>query len=93
MQLLKYWDRIRSGFCLALTSLGVLIYFIHHVAVSIQADEIIARVSGELTERIERLSPERIGRSLDEASDPPSRTVVPEQRGAPYSQTGMAICS
>jgi uncharacterized membrane protein len=40
----------------------VLIYFIHHVSVSIQANEIVARVGTELIEGIERLFPESIGR-------------------------------
>lgn len=39
----------------ALVGLGVLIYFIHHVSQSIQADTIIAKVSAELHESIERL--------------------------------------
>lgn len=46
---------------LALASLGVLIYFIHHVSVSIQADEIITRVTAELIERLDTLFPEQIG--------------------------------
>ena len=35
---------VTLGVLFAIASLGVLIYFIHHVSVSIQADEIIARV-------------------------------------------------
>ena len=45
----------------ALASLGVLIYFIHHVAMSVQADEVIGRVADELFEGIERLFPEAAG--------------------------------
>jgi uncharacterized membrane protein len=41
---------------------GVLIYFIHHVSVSLQANEIVARVSRELIEGIDRVFPEQIGR-------------------------------
>jgi uncharacterized membrane protein len=52
---------VTLGVAFALVSLGVLIYFIHHVAVSIQADEIIARVSGELERGIERMYPVKIG--------------------------------
>jgi uncharacterized membrane protein len=44
---------------LALAAIGVLIYFIHHVSVSIQADEIVGRVGDELDECIERLYPEQ----------------------------------
>jgi uncharacterized membrane protein len=52
---------VTIGVVFALVSLGVLIYFIHHVAVSIQADEIVARVGGELAAGIEGLFPEAIG--------------------------------
>lgn len=50
---------------LGLASLGVLIYFIHHAAVSIQAPELIATVSADLQAGIERLFPEQIGESLE----------------------------
>ena len=47
------------GLLLAIVSLGVLIYFIHHVAESIQANNIITRVSSELEKLIDRLFPEQ----------------------------------
>ena len=53
---------VTFGVLLAVVSVGVLIYFIHHVSVSIQANEIVARVGTELIEGIERLFPENIGR-------------------------------
>jgi uncharacterized membrane protein len=46
---------------LALASLAVLIYFIHHAAVSIQAPELIAMVANDVAEGIERLFPEKLG--------------------------------
>ncbi|MGQ9572227.1 MAG: DUF2254 domain-containing protein [Dehalococcoidia bacterium] len=46
---------------LALASLGVLIYFIHHVSASIQADNIIAAVGRDLREAIDRLFPAGLG--------------------------------
>ena len=52
---------VTLGVLFALASLGVLIYFIHHVSVSIQADEIIARVGAELLDGIDRLFPKQIG--------------------------------
>lgn len=45
----------------ALVSMAVLIYFIHHVSVSIQADEVVARVAKELDAGVDRLFPEQIG--------------------------------
>lgn len=53
---------VALGVLLAVVSVGVLIYFIHHVSVSIQANEVVARVGMELIEEIERLFPESIGR-------------------------------
>lgn|SRR5665811_1591006 len=46
----------------AVASVGVLIYFIHHMSVSIQANEIVARVGMELINEVERLFPQSIGR-------------------------------
>lgn len=46
---------------LALVNVGVLIYFIHHVSTSIQADHIIAAVYNELLETIQRIFPVEIG--------------------------------
>lgn len=52
---------VTVGVVLAIVSLGVLIYFIHHVSVSIQADEVVARVNAELIDGIDRLFPESTG--------------------------------
>jgi uncharacterized membrane protein len=53
---------VSLGVLFAVVSLGVLIYFIHHVSVSLQANEIVARVGAELIEGVDRLFPEQIGR-------------------------------
>ncbi len=52
---------VTLGVLLAVVSVGVLIFFIHHVSVSIQANEIVARVGTELIGGIDRLFPESIG--------------------------------
>ena len=46
---------------LAALNLAVLIYFIHHAAESIQADNVIERVSQELHNEVERLFPQQLG--------------------------------
>jgi uncharacterized membrane protein len=51
---------VTVGVILAM-SLGVLIFFIHHVATSIQASRIIANVAEDLEGAINRLFPETIG--------------------------------
>lgn len=54
---------VTLGVLFAVGSVGVLIYFIHHVSVSIQANEIVARVSKELIEGIDRLYPQDLGQA------------------------------
>ncbi len=44
---------------LAMASLGVLIYFIHHVSTSISAESVVAMVGSDLEEAIDRLYPKR----------------------------------
>jgi uncharacterized membrane protein len=62
---------------LAMVSIGVLIYFIHHVSVSIQADEVVAHVGRELDEGIDRLFPGRLGQPGSETSDSPNTAELP----------------
>ena len=52
---------VTVGVLLAVLSLGVLIFFIHHVSTSIQASQIIANVAGDLERAVVRLFPEMIG--------------------------------
>jgi uncharacterized membrane protein len=62
---------VSFGVLLAVVSVGVLIYFIHHVSVSIQANEIVARVSAELLQGIDRLFPAEIGGGTQDVERPP----------------------
>ena len=52
---------VTLGVLLAMLSLGVLIFFIHHVSMSIQASQIIANVAQDLEGAVVRLFPERLG--------------------------------
>ncbi|HWH07833.1 MAG TPA: DUF2254 domain-containing protein [Candidatus Thermoplasmatota archaeon] len=65
---------------LALACLGLLIYFVHHVATTIQADTIVAQVSRDLHATIDELYPERLG------SEPP-----PEPPGLPPAFDAEAV--
>lgn len=58
------------GFILAVGGVGILIFFIHHVASSIQASSIIASVTDETVHAIDRLFPKQLGHA--EADDTPS---------------------
>ncbi len=52
---------VTLGVAFALASLGVLIYFIHHVAGAIQVEHLIASVAEELEDAIEQMFPEKLG--------------------------------
>ncbi|KJR96439.1 MAG: hypothetical protein VR65_28350 [Desulfobulbaceae bacterium BRH_c16a] len=64
---------VTLGVLFAVVSVGVLIYFIHHVSVSIQANEIVAKVGLELIEGIDQLFPERTGQEA-----PPRKAEPPD---------------
>jgi len=70
---------VTVGVVLAMLSLGVLIFFIHHVATSIQASRIIANVAADLEGAINRLFPETVGKNFATA-DP--GTALPDASGA-----------
>jgi len=82
---------VALGVLLAVASVGVLIYFIHHVSVSIQANEIVARVTTELIEGIDRLYPEHIERGaprIPMGSPDAAFLDVFEREACPVNATG-----
>ena len=68
---------VTGAVLLALASVGVLIYFIHHAAVSVQAPVVVANVGRELQESIDTLFPENLGDAPHEA-EPDCDDVIPE---------------
>lgn len=50
---------VTASVVMALGSLGILIYFIHHVTLSIQASEIVATIGKEMLASIDHVFPER----------------------------------
>ncbi len=59
---------VLGGIVLAFIAVGLLVFFIHHLATSIQASMILARVAGATGEAIETLFPDEIGESVDESA-------------------------
>ena len=57
------------GFVLALGGVGALMFFIHHIASSIQASSIIASVAQDTIAAIDRLFPETLGQGPGEDED------------------------
>lgn len=60
---------VLGGVVLAFFGVAVLIYFIHHVASSIQASSILERIARDTSEAIDRLFPQRIGMPLAPVED------------------------
>jgi uncharacterized membrane protein len=58
---------VTGAVALSLLSVGMLIYYVHHVAASMQVSEITAGVARDFEQTIERLYPERFG----EGTHPP----------------------
>lgn len=68
---------VSLGVLLAVVSVAVLIYFIHHVSLSIQADEVIARVCRDVFDGIDRLFPARIGHGRSPDTGEPGDAGLP----------------
>ncbi|MBD2054513.1 DUF2254 domain-containing protein [Oculatella sp. FACHB-28] len=68
---------VTCGIGLAIASIGVLIYFIHHSASSIQVDQVIKKVGSDLDDAIERLFPEKIGRGTSRQQEEQSIADIP----------------
>jgi len=79
------------GFVLALGGVGTLMFFIHHIASSIQASSIIATVARETMASIDRLFPEKLEqRGPDEDDDDQTQCPLSERnwRIVPARQNG-----
>ncbi len=73
---------VTLGVVLAVLSVGVLIYFIHHAAESIQVSSVIDIVGKELDDAVERLFPSGLGKSEAPVELPDGQpTVVRADRG------------
>jgi uncharacterized membrane protein len=71
---------VSIGVLLAVVSVGVLIYFIHHISVSIQADQVVARVGKELDDVIDKLFSGGRGKPASTGSDAP---ITPREAALP----------
>ncbi|MEP6669293.1 MAG: DUF2254 domain-containing protein [Chthoniobacter sp.] len=56
------------GVLLALVGIGYLIFFIHHIAASIQASYILDAITKETTEAIDKLFPQELGQPVEDES-------------------------
>lgn len=65
---------VLGGMLYAMAGIALLIYFIHHVALSIQASSILARIAGDTAGAIDRLFPQELGSA---PIDDPLPAMVP----------------
>ncbi len=81
---------VTTSLILTILSLAVLIFFIHHVAMGIQAPSVIANVAGDLFMAIDDLFPEGLG---GQGREPGDESPLPEDferqaRSIPVPYTG-----
>ena len=83
---------ILTALVLALASIAVLIFFIHHIPESIHVSNVIAGVGRDLREKVDTLFPERIGEesSTDEAR---RRDDVVTDLPADFYEASETICA
>jgi uncharacterized membrane protein len=71
---------ISVALVLALLSVGMLIYFIHHVSILIQAPNIIALAYEDLKAAIERIYPRRLGETHPQPDHEPELPAMFDER-------------
>jgi uncharacterized membrane protein len=76
---------VLAAFALAILGIGVLVLFVHHVAASLQASTILARVRDETIHAVDRLFPEPVG---DEAADAERHPTAVAWTPVPARRTG-----
>lgn len=79
---------VTVGLLLALLSLIVLIYFFHHMALSMQAPYVVGEVAVDLFKTIERLFPSGAGTGAPESREQQNKRDVPrdfEERARPLT--------
>jgi uncharacterized membrane protein len=76
------------GLLLAFVGIGVLIYFIHHIASSIQASHILATVADETLQAVDRLFPDEVADPAAGEESPTLRSDARTWHVIPASRTG-----
>lgn len=71
---------------LSVASIGVLIYFIHHVSASIQVSHVIRAASDELSAAIDRLFPADVGEPSESGA-----AAVAEQMPKDFAEQGQIV--
>jgi uncharacterized membrane protein len=84
---------VTGAMALAMLSVAMLIYYVHHVSASMQVSEITASVATDLERSIERLYPDKLGEDLGQgrgAPPPPPEAVAIGAGASGYVQAVQA---
>ena len=76
------------GVVLSLVGIGCLIFFIHHIASSIQAETIIKSAADETIDAIDRLFPDEMGEAAGPTADPAVDPASAVWQPIPARETG-----
>ena len=79
---------VAAGIFLAMLSVAVLVYFIHHAIQEIQAENVIAAVAKDLYETMDTLFPEQLGEGVPLSEEPLNAIEA-----ALIEADGMEICT
>jgi len=79
---------VSFGVVLAIGGISVLIFFIHHIASSIQASNIIASVAAATMVAVDQLFPEKLGNGPVDGDEDQSPLPLPERRWQAVSARG-----
>jgi uncharacterized membrane protein len=82
---------VLGGMVLALVAVGFLVFFIHHLASSIEAPSILQRVGRGTDAAVENLFPEELGEEADEASHEAALDCGDRWTAAPAAATGYIV--
>ncbi len=78
---------VTFGMVLAVTSLAILIYFIHHVATGIRIETLLMVLTGETRQAIDRLYPSKLGDGASANRDGAAHSQIPSD----FEKNTMAI--
>lgn len=77
---------VTGAVALTLVSVAALIYYVHHVATTMQVSQIARTVAGDLERAIDRLYPEQLGEDAAQPAAPPE--PPPEAMPVPARSSG-----
>ena len=77
-----------AGLLLAIASVPVLVFFIHHIAESLQASSIISRAAAQTLKAVEQLFPQKLGDEAEESDVQSARVERPNWHPIPALKAG-----